>query len=339
MDTYLETRGREIGQAHKFLGTQPADTWWSQGYGELTKFTNPTILVERDDNGWRLYIGAIPSSRHDPYGAVNRVNIVAESPGRGDDATDAIVRLVDAYLRDIAENREPGEARHALDEAFPEEVVGRLYTDSASTEEVRGRLLIACGSLSPAVSAEDRGDSWIAPVRGEKGRAAFVARVRALVQGELNGAAIFVNVVDDPAAFALRHDDSDLAVLVVDPEEHLSEEPQSLIKKDNRPITTPSPPTPRTSHQPRAQLLIRVLAAALLTLAAVIGLVWWLLSLKGVEAASAPERTSISSPLKPRGGPSLNTSLKTRMDQTGSFSMGWRPGNRRIILIAVSPEC
>lgn len=282
--SYVETRGSALPDDYKFLGAGPARAWWYQDYRDWTTFDHPTVLVEGDGHGWRLYVGAIPSSRHDPTGSTNRVAVVAESgggasggaDGAADGAADvdpeALVRLVEAWLGDVAEQREPGRVRDALDAAFSGEVVDRLYA-GGSVEDVRARLRAACVGLGePTAGPPDVPGSWIAPVHGGAGRSAFVARVRAILRGESSGSAIFVNLVDRAADFPRAPGDPPLAVLVTDPEGALALDPQALPtadppKKAHRPIATSA----SASGPNRTR---RLLALALLL--AVVGLVWWL---------------------------------------------------------------
>jgi len=285
MPTYVETRGSGTLDDYKFLGAGPAHAWWYQGYGEQTTFDHPTVLVERDEHGWRLYVGAIPSSRHDPTGSTNRFAVVAESDAdEVDRDRDGLVRLVGSWLADVAEEREPGRVRDALDEAFTPDLVDRLYADDGPVADVRSRLRTACGRLGePDAAAVDLPGSWIAPLRGTPGRAAFVARVRALLDGRARGSAIFVNLVDRADAFVRDPGDPPLAVLVTDPERVLPPEPRPLAA----PPTAKKAPGPTTpSGRGRTWTLV---ALALLL---VVGLVWWMTEATGLTGPTGMTTTS-----------------------------------------------
>ncbi|HEY0813936.1 MAG TPA: hypothetical protein VGE11_11715 [Pseudonocardia sp.] len=277
MPTYVETRGSGLPDDYKFLGGGPARAWWYQDYRDQTTFDHPTVLVERDALGWRLYVGAIPSGRHDPTGSTNRITVVAEGAQDGDDVDrEALVRLVEVWLADVAEQREQGRARRALDEVFTADVVDRLYTDDGPADVVRARLREACERLGGPVrhpQAADLPGSWIAPVRGRSGRTAFVARVRALLNGESSGSAIFVNLVDRADVFAREPDDPPLAVLVTDPGETLELDPLPLPTRARPPKKAQGPITPMSVPPGRRRTRTLV---ALVLLALVIGLVWLL---------------------------------------------------------------
>jgi hypothetical protein len=297
MDVYIETRGSAGSADYKFLGAEPAQSWWRRRYAQQTAFEFPTALVERDERGWRLYAGGIPSSRKDPSGRTNRVSLVAESADSQDADGEALVPVVDAWLRDVASDGASTTLQRALDDAFPDDVVTRLYdADGAEVAgEVRDLVLTVLASLEPLTTggqATDGGPSgsWIAPIRAEAGRTAFVERVRALLAGRASGAAIFVNLADEPAEFTRGPADADLAVLVTDAKGNLPLAPRPLPKKEPGPVLL-RPDRRRKPERGTKRALKAVLAVVL-----VIGLAWIVARAIGLEWTMTPAPTTPSPP-------------------------------------------
>lgn len=275
MDVHLETRGSARSTGYRYLGVGPAESWWRHRYGRRTAFEYPTILVEHDADGWRAYLSGMLSGRSEPGGSTNRVTLVIESvEPAGVEERELVLRLVAAWVLDTAEDA--GRLQGALDAVVTEEVVARLY-DACGPGEVKALVEAVAAKLDPVelAGSRDPGPSWIAPVRSEAGRAAFLHRVDAVVGGRA-GAAVLVNLVDDGESYARRAGEPETAVLVLDPDERLPDEPAPLPevgspgKKDDRP-PAPVPPSGRLHRVPVLLILILLVAAAL----------WWMLGLPG----------------------------------------------------------
>ncbi len=278
---YLETRGTARSAGYRFLGDEPAQAWWRH-YRAFTAFEYPTILVESDTAGWRVFLSGIPSSRVDAVGTTNRFTIVIESAPGSEDA-ELVVLLVSTWLGDITKQRSEVGLQHALDAVFTDEVVTRLYKqqDHKARGEVARNVRQALQELKMPVEPTESDDpmrSWIAPIRVEKGLAGFVDRVRKLLDGK-QGVAILVNLTSDPRAFdALRPQQGGLFVLAVDENrdlpDKLGELPEAESpKKEGRP----------TARRPQAQRRssrwipkIRYVALAALVVV-VVGVTVWLI--------------------------------------------------------------
>jgi hypothetical protein len=292
VDVYLETRGSARSTGYKFLGKGPGEPWWRRRYGERTAFEYPTILVERDAAGWRAYLGGIPSSRCEPGGSTNRVAIVLDAPAEaGDDDRGLALRLIAAWLHDSAEGREPGDIQRVLDAVFSEETVARLYTEAIPGEIyalVREAALLLPSVTSVDALGPDPGPSWIAPIRGAAARAAFLARVRALVAEADDGAAVLVNLVDDAESYALGEAEPPTAVLTTDPDGHMDETPAPLAPKKAL-APQPTPPARRLWRVPK-----RAAVAAIMAAVAVVLLIIWGLATAGrmPGGGTAPSGTS-----------------------------------------------
>jgi hypothetical protein len=283
VEIYLETRGSARSTGYRFLGEAPGQSWWRRRYGERTAFEYPTLLVEGDEAGWRVYLGAVPSSRRDPGGSVNRVAIVLDAPAAGavtDDDRDAAVRLVAAWMADIADEQVPGRLQQALDEQFPEETVALLYSETTRDGVIDGvRKAAASLDPPPTASVSDPGPSWIAPLRFDDARTAFLARVRRLVDGQDAGSAVIVNLIDDAESYGLAAAEPPAAVLAADPDDRLKQGFTPLPKEQ-----APQPTSP-VAHRPRR--LYRWVAVAVLAAAVVVAAIIWALPTAGREAGTA----------------------------------------------------
>lgn len=234
---YVETRGRERAADYRFLGDGPAEPWWATRYGDRTAFESPTVLVERDGRGVRIYLGAIPSSRLDPAGATNRVSIVAEADDLATDERHLILAMVTSWVDDIADGGRS--VADTLDTVFDEDTVARLYgAGDERTDDAASLVLKAARSLREpaAASTTDIPKSWIAPVGSEEARAEFVRRVDDLLCGTRTGSAVLVNLTDDAADFA-EQARTGIAVLVQDRDRALSPTPTEI---DGPPMKVPT---------------------------------------------------------------------------------------------------
>jgi hypothetical protein len=233
---FLQTRGTARASDYTFLGSAaPEATWW-RTYRDATAFDHPTVLVTSDGRDWAAYLSGIPSARVDAVGTVVRYTLVLDGPC-GAAETDCVLAGVAAWLDDVATGpHRPGRLSAALDERFSADLVDRMITqpypggapDAApryctDATLVRSYALDAlralpvpppAAALPDAPPAADVPGDWLATVTDPACRAAFVARVRLLLDGT-PGRALLLNLVggrDDAAA--LLDAESPLAVLV-----------------------------------------------------------------------------------------------------------------------------
>ena len=270
VDIHVETRGSARSAEYRFLGTGPGERSWRR-YGDRTAFEYPTVLVERDAEGWRAYLGGIPSSRREPGGSTNRVAIVLTAPADtppSDEERDVALRLIAAWLDDTAEGREPGILQRELDRVFPEQTVDRLYTEAAPGEvaALMGKVAAALPTVrSGDPEATATGRSWIAPMRFERARTPFLERVHALLTRPDDGAAVLVNLVDDAESYELDAAEPPTAVLAADPDRRMRDALAPLAPKKAQ-APQPTPQAGGLRRVPRRAAAVALAALAVVAL-------------------------------------------------------------------------
>ena len=219
---FVQTRGTARAADYAFLGGAPPEPWW-RAYRDATAFDHPTLLVRSDGAAWAAYLSGIPSARVDAVGTVVRYTLVAEGPcGTADGA--CVAAAAAAWLDDVADaaaGPPGGRLSGALDPRFPPADVQRwLGPDSSGRDtiaaEVHERTLAALATLPPPapVANADVASDWIGAVTAPAARAAFAARVAALLAGA-RGRALLLNLVGGPDDVApLLEPTSPVAVLV-----------------------------------------------------------------------------------------------------------------------------
>lgn len=225
---YVQTRGAARATDYAFLGSAPAEPWW-RAFRDVTAFDHPTVLVTSDGGHWAAYLSGIPSSRVDAVGTVVRYTLVLDGPcGTADTA--CAPAAVGAWLEDVAAgygDRPGGRLATALDARFPPDDVQRWLAPAATGEghsrpsspapaadEVRRRALAAFASLPVPPTAVDEPGDWVGAAGAPAPRAAFTARVAALIDSA-PGRALLLNLLGEAAeAQPLLDPASPVAVLL-----------------------------------------------------------------------------------------------------------------------------
>jgi hypothetical protein len=190
---FLQTRGTARATDYAFLGGAPPEPWW-RAYRDATAFDHPTALVTADGARWAAYLSGIPSARVDAVGTVVRYTLVLDGPCGAPDAA-CVAAAVGAWLDDVDSG-----SRHlaaALDARFPLADVERWLAADAPAAEVRRRALAGLAALPAVPDAADEPGDWIGAVAAPGPRAAFTARVGALVDGA-PGRALLLNLAGGP---------------------------------------------------------------------------------------------------------------------------------------------
>jgi hypothetical protein len=220
---FVQTRGRPRHRDYDFLGTGPGEPWW-RAYAGHTAFERPTVLVESDGAGYRVYLSGIPSGRRDAVGTVIRYTVVLRADGDGPPAVpaDGVLALVAGWLDDQAgpdPARGAGAVSRSLDAQFPEDEVERMLAASrpVAPAEVRDRVLAAVAALPPPAGAgEDGPAEWWGDAGVPAARAAFRERTARLLTGGVAGRALLLNLVGSAVDLAPLADGRPLAVLAPD---------------------------------------------------------------------------------------------------------------------------
>jgi hypothetical protein len=222
---FVQTRGRPRHRDYDFLGGGPAEPWW-RAYAGHTAFERPTVLVESDGAGYRVYLSGIPSGRRDAVGTVIRYTVVLRAGADGSPgvAADGALALVSCWVEDQAVGG-VGAVSRALDAEFPEDEVERMLAaaDPVAPAEVRDRVLAAVGALPPAAHEPtgvpgdpDAPVDWWGDAGALLARTAFTERVAELLVAGRPGRALLLNLVGTPDDLAPLADGRSLAVLAPD---------------------------------------------------------------------------------------------------------------------------
>jgi hypothetical protein len=286
---FVQTRGRPRHRDYDFLGAGPEEPWW-RAYAGYTAFERPTVLVESDGAGYRVYLSGIPSGRRDAVGTVIRYTVVLRADGDGSPAVpeDGVLALVGCWLDDQAAGGGPGAVSRALDAEFPEDEVERMLTaaEPVAPAEVRDRVVAAVAALpaAPPIGPDDRPDAWWGDAAVVAARLAFTERTAHLLSG-VAGRALLLNLIGSAADLAPLADGRPLAVLAPDvgsevggtvaPLDPVREDPGKALPSAAAPTGGPTrtasgAPSPAVARA--AARVGRLPAMALLVVVLVIGL-------------------------------------------------------------------
>lgn len=266
---FVQTRGTARATDYAFLGGAPPEPWW-RAYRDMTAFDHPTVLVTSDGARWAAYLSGVPSSRVDAVGTVVRYTLVLDGPCGAADAP-CVPAAVGAWLDDVAAghgDRPGGRLATALDARFPADDVERWLTSDVPATEVRRRALAALAVL-PARDAADEPGDWIGAAGAPAPRAAFTARVAALVDGA-PGRALLLNLLGEAAdAQPLLDPASPVAVLLetTDPRLARCTALPPVVEAKKAPAAAGAPMRPSRRTRTAA-----VAGTAMLPVAAVIGM-------------------------------------------------------------------
>ncbi len=202
MRVHVMTRGGGMRQEYAFLGEAPRENWW-QRYEAVTNFQFPSLLVESDHVGWRLYLAPITMAMVGPGGtAIGLVLVLEGVHGDPDDDVDRVPALVDLWLDP---ERGSGEVSRSFSAAFPQDSRTMTRWRTGAGDET-GQLVssgfrVAVRALPvqalPALPGTATSDRWAGTVDGEVSRAAFVRRVGELLRGA-EGRAVVANYCLEP---------------------------------------------------------------------------------------------------------------------------------------------
>ena len=290
----MQTRGAARATDYAFLGAAPPEPWW-RAYRDVTAFDHPTVLVVSDGAHWAAYLSGIPSFRVDAVGTVVRYTLVLDGPCGAADAG-CVPAAVGAWLDDVAAghgDRPGGRLATALDARFPPDDVQRWLGPAATddgharpisrapaADEVRRRALAALASLPVPPTAADEPGDWVGAAGAPAPRAAFTARVAALVDGA-PGRALQLNLLGEAAdAQPLLDPASPVAVLLETTDPRLARCTALPAVVEAKKAPSAARPTRRTGTAAVAGLAVLPAAAVIGMLAMtvlVVTLLVWLL--------------------------------------------------------------
>jgi hypothetical protein len=178
---YVMTRSATMDYA--FVGDIPADQWWNR-FSDLGLLfpSEPAVALRGAARRWSAALFGVPSQRVDRSGRRIRYTVIVESKS---DDTLLAVRLVRLAL-DAASRAELG---LLLDEIYPEELVGRLFTAHseavAPDPDTVAALLREQAEKQPAtIPPQGRvAPPWAGSADQPRARDAFVAHAARLADG------------------------------------------------------------------------------------------------------------------------------------------------------------
>ena len=133
MKFFIQTRS--IFKDYRYLGREAVDDSWLQKYDRYTSFEHPTIIAESDHNGWRIFLGGLPSSRLDKVSTPIRYSFIiaddkiVESDSK---AHDAILCFIKLYVHTISEseNQARSVVIQVMDDLYTNEEIEGFFNDN-----------------------------------------------------------------------------------------------------------------------------------------------------------------------------------------------------------------
>lgn len=197
---HIMTRGQD--QDYTFLLVPPTTTWWTT-YNQketVTKFENPTCILERLDHQWRLYLSGIPSPRRDPSARVIRYTLVLEDKdpqGPGTLTTQQVFNLIQTWLQEVvqAAGQVPAQSQVGtyLDQSLD---VERLLRDQDQTADVLTTALSQLPLITePAPRISNSTSPWWGSLQNHQSREEWLWQVHQLLNGSRVGRAYFLNLI------------------------------------------------------------------------------------------------------------------------------------------------
>ncbi|HEX6340245.1 hypothetical protein [Umezawaea sp.] len=202
MRVHVMTRGGGLRQEYAFLGEAPGESWWRR-YEAVTNLQLPSLLVESDRAGWRLYLAPIAMTMVGPGGtSIGLVLVLEGEHGDPDADVDRVPALVHRWLDP---DRGSAEVGRTFSAAFPQDSGTITRWRAEAGDETRR--LVARGfrtavrtlpaRVPPASPGATTAERWAGAVDGEASRAAFAHRVGELLRGA-RGRAVVANYCLEP---------------------------------------------------------------------------------------------------------------------------------------------
>ncbi|WNV86166.1 hypothetical protein [Umezawaea sp. Da 62-37] len=279
MRVHVMTRGGGMREEYAFLGEPPGEYWWRR-YEAVTNFQLPSLLVESDPRGWRLYLAPITMTMVGPGGtSIGMVLVLEGAHGDPDDDVARVPELVGLWLDP---ERGAAEVSRTFSAAFPQD--SRTITEwRTATDDRTGRLVttgfhtavreLRARDVAPSPVAT--ADRWAGAVDGTASRAAFVHRIGELLHGA-EGRAVVANYCLEPDVHdglagypVLREPDTGpLALLVQRFDDSLGDAPVELPVSRGKALSRPPEPesasVARTGVGTRTRILVSLLLMGVL---------------------------------------------------------------------------
>ncbi|MEV4412750.1 hypothetical protein [Catellatospora sp. NPDC049609] len=267
MKAYLMTRGTLRRMDYDFLGETPPDRWWERiADGGWIMQDYPEVAVAGHGGRTGIMASGLPSRRRDVIRTELRYTLVITD---AHDEPDLALRLVAALLTPTGQ----ATLGALLDEQFDVRTVDTLLGGGTADIDIPARLDTILRDWNPPLEDRDGDDlhgSWAGRLDDPTGRAAFLGRVRRLLDDTAGLAFTSHSVSTISGAERARHGLGEtVAILLADSD--TVDEVQPLGKAPAPSPTGLSPSTTRLRHL-RVRPLPTLVTATASTLALAI---WW----------------------------------------------------------------
>ncbi len=197
---HIMTRGQE--QDYTFLIVPPKMTWWTL-YNQtetVTKFENPTCILESTSAGWRLYLSGIPSTRRDPSARVIRYTLVIEDDGQGSSLLeiDQLLNLIQIWLTEVSEAAGQIPAHSQLGQHLDTHLdVESLLRHREQKPDLLTRALMTVPTMSvPVPPTSSLTTSWWGSLQNPQSRQDWMYQVKQLLSRSQQGCVCVLNLIN-----------------------------------------------------------------------------------------------------------------------------------------------
>lgn len=204
MNIFIQTR--DVYKDYTFLGNEP-ENWWAD-YAHYSSFEHPTVIVESNEQGWRLYLSGAKSSRVDKVNTPIRYSFVLSDDKKIEDTQElsSVLSLIQLWLAVIDESA-PKQLQQKLDDLFTEQQVSEYIAFKQDKERDTKQIDQEVSNQFQAwLKPPDEfmvGDievehSQIAAVKSKQAQAQFLNYCAKILKGDASQAssALYLNFVE-----------------------------------------------------------------------------------------------------------------------------------------------
>ncbi len=203
MNIFIQTR--DVYKDYTFLGNEPQN-WWAKDYAHYSSFEHPTVILESEGNGWRLYLSGAKCSRVDNVNTPIRYSFVLSSQDKiAEQDLDLVLSLIQCWLQAIDESVSD-QLKQRLDGLFDEDKISQyiaLKQDktrdmSEIDQEISSRFQLWLNqSTSISINEIDIEQSKIGAVQSNDVQVQFLNYCAKILKGETQDrSALYLNFIE-----------------------------------------------------------------------------------------------------------------------------------------------